>query len=121
MRARRASAPRRGSRSSRSSTRARGARARPRRAPGTDVPSYPLRALVLRKTKLGEADLILTLLADDGRQVRAVAKGARKTKSRIGARAEPFTVLDLLLHEGRTLEVIGEAEIVASNDRIRQD
>ena len=62
------------------------------------MPAYPLRALVLRKTKLGETDLILTLLAADGRQVRAVAKGARKSRSRLGARVEPFSILDLLLH-----------------------
>jgi DNA repair protein RecO (recombination protein O) len=85
------------------------------------VPAYPLRALVLRKTKLGEADLILTLLAADGRQVRAVAKGARKTTSRIGGRAEPFSVLDLLLHTGRSLEVIAEAQTLASHDAIRAD
>jgi DNA repair protein RecO (recombination protein O) len=85
------------------------------------VPSYPLRALVLRKTKLGEADLIVTMLAADGRQVRAVAKGARKTKSRFGARVEPFSVVDLLLHTGRTLEVIAEVEIVTSHDAVRGD
>jgi DNA repair protein RecO (recombination protein O) len=85
------------------------------------MPSYPLRALVLRKTKLGETDLILTLLAADGRQVRAVAKGARRAKGRIGARAEPFTVLDLLLHTGRNLDIIGEAETVASHDAVRSD
>jgi DNA repair protein RecO (recombination protein O) len=85
------------------------------------VPSYPLRALVLRKTKLGEADLIVTMLAADGRQVRAVAKGARKTKSRFGARVEPFAVADLLLHTGRNLEVIAEAETVASHEALRRD
>jgi DNA repair protein RecO (recombination protein O) len=85
------------------------------------VPSYPLRALVLRKTKLGEADLIVTMLAADGHQVRAVAKGARKTKSRFGARVEPFSVVDLLLHTGRTLEVIAEVEIVRSHDAVRGD
>jgi DNA repair protein RecO (recombination protein O) len=85
------------------------------------VPSYPLRALVLRKTKLGETDLILTLLAADGRQVRAVAKGARKPKGRLGARTEPFTVLDLLLHSGRNLEIVAEAETVASHDGLRSD
>ncbi len=83
--------------------------------------AYPLRAVVLRKTKLGEADLIITLLARDGRQVRAVAKGARKPKSRLGGRVEPFTVLDLLLHSGRTLEVVSEAETVASHDGLRTD
>ena len=39
------------------------------------------RVVVLRKTKLGESDLILTLLSSDGSQIRAVAKGARKPKS----------------------------------------
>ncbi len=85
------------------------------------MPAYPLRALVLRKTKLGEADLILTLLAADGRQVRAVAKGARKPKGRLGARVEPFSVLDLLLHTGRNLEIVAEAETVATHDGLRAD
>lgn len=85
------------------------------------MPAYPLRALVLRKTKLGETDLIVTLLAADGRQVRAVAKGARKTKSRFGARVEPYSVIDLLLHTGRTLEVIAEAETLESHEGVRSD
>lgn len=85
------------------------------------MPAYPLRAVVLRKTKLGETDLILTLLASDGRQVRAVAKGARKSKSRLGARVEPFSVLDLLMHSGRNLEIIAEAETFATHDALRAD
>jgi DNA repair protein RecO (recombination protein O) len=85
------------------------------------VPSYPLRVLVLRKTKLGETDLILTLLAADGRQVRAVAKGARKPRGKLGARSEPFTVLDVLLHSGRNLEIVAEAQTVASHDAVRSD
>jgi DNA repair protein RecO (recombination protein O) len=75
----------------------------------------------LRKTKLGETDLILNLLAADGRQVRAVAKGARKTRGKLGARVEPFTVLDVLLHSGRSLEILAEAETVATHDPIRAD
>jgi DNA repair protein RecO (recombination protein O) len=85
------------------------------------MPSYPLRAIVLRKTKLGETDLILTLLAADGRQVRAVAKGARKPRSKLGARVEPFSVLDLLLHTGRNLEIVAEAETVETHDGLRAD
>ena len=49
-------------------------------------PTYPLRALVLRRTKLGESDLILTLLAADGSLAKAVAKGARKPTSSFAAR-----------------------------------
>ncbi len=43
--------------------------------------SFWVRGLVLRKTKLGESDLIVELLNDEGCLVRAVAKGARKPKS----------------------------------------
>ena len=85
------------------------------------MPAYPLRALVLRKTKLGETDLILTLLAADGHQVRAVAKGARRSKSHLGARVEPFSVLDLLLHTGRSLDIVTEAETFATHDALRAD
>ena len=52
--------------------------------------TYHVRACVLDRTKLGETDLILTLLADDGRQLRAVAKGARKPGGRLAARMELF-------------------------------
>jgi DNA repair protein RecO (recombination protein O) len=85
------------------------------------MPSYPLKALVLRKTKLGETDIILTLLAEDGSQVRAVAKGLRKPGSRFGGRLEPFSVVDLLMHTGKSLEVISEARTVAAHAGLRED
>lgn len=83
--------------------------------------TYRARALALRKTRLGESDLIVTLLAADGCQIRAVAKGARKTTSRFGARLEPFSVTDLLLARGRSLDIITEAECVASHEALRTD
>lgn len=85
------------------------------------MPSYPLTALVLHKTKLGETDLILTLMAEDGRQVRAVAKGARKPGSRFGARLESYSVVDLLLYTGRSLETITEARLVDAHAACRRD
>ncbi|MHB1340425.1 MAG: DNA repair protein RecO [Coriobacteriia bacterium] len=83
--------------------------------------TYRVRALSLRKTKLGESDLIVTFLAEDGCQIRAVAKGVRKTTSRFGARLEPFSVADIMLAHGRTLEIVTEAETVASHDALRGD
>jgi DNA repair protein RecO (recombination protein O) len=68
--------------------------------------------IVLRTQKLGEADRIITLLARRTGRVRAVAKGVRRTKSRFGARLEPFTHVDLLLYTGRSLDVITQAETV---------
>jgi len=85
------------------------------------VPSYPLTALVLRKTKLGETDIILTLLSSDGSQVRAVAKGLRKPGSRFGGRLEPYSVVDLLMHTGKSLEIVSEARTVETNAALRED
>jgi DNA repair protein RecO (recombination protein O) len=82
------------------------------------VPAYRARALVLKKTKLGETDTIVTALSADGRQIRAVVKGARGARSRLGGRLEPYTVTDLMLHSGRTLDIVSEAETVRSNEAV---
>ncbi len=71
--------------------------------------SYRDDAVVLRTHKLGEADRIITLLTKHHGQVRAVAKGVRRTSSRFGARLEPFMVADLQLVSGRTLDIVTQA------------
>jgi DNA repair protein RecO (recombination protein O) len=68
--------------------------------------------VVLRTQKLGEADRIITLLTRQNGRVRAVAKGVRRTKSRFGARLEPFTHVDVMIHLGRSLDVISQAEVI---------
>ena len=55
--------------------------------------TYRTKVLVLDKTKLKETDLILTMLDERGRQVRAVAKGARKPGGRLAARCELFPLV----------------------------
>ncbi|MCR8907475.1 DNA repair protein RecO [Thermophilibacter sp. ET337] len=81
--------------------------------------TYRTRAIVLDRTKLGETDLILTLLAADGSQRRAVAKGARKPGGRLAARVELFSECDLLLAEGRSLDVVSEAALVDPHPGLR--
>jgi DNA repair protein RecO (recombination protein O) len=71
---------------------------------------YRDEAIVLRTQKLGEADRIITLLTRGNGRVRAVAKGVRRTSSRFGSRLEPFTHVDLQLAEGRSLDVVTQAE-----------
>ncbi len=79
-------------------------------------------AIVLRTQKLGEADRIVTLLTRQHGKVRAVAKGVRRTKSRFGARLEPFMVVDVMLYEGRSLDTVTQAETLAPyGDPIARD
>ncbi len=65
--------------------------------------------MVLRVTKLGEADRIVTLLTRREGKVRAVAKGVRRTKSKFGGRLEPFSHVDLQLYAGRNLDIVTQA------------
>ncbi len=66
--------------------------------PGTTVKAE---AVVLRSIRYGEADRILHLYSKTRGRFGAIAKGARKPRSRFGGRLEPFFRLDLVLHEGR--------------------
>jgi DNA repair protein RecO (recombination protein O) len=68
--------------------------------------------VVLRVQKLGEADRIATLLTRRHGKVRAVAKGVRRTRSRWGARLEPFNHVDVQCYTGRTLDVVTQAQTV---------
>jgi DNA repair protein RecO (recombination protein O) len=83
---------------------------------------YREHAVVLRTWKLGEADRIASLLTRTRGKVRAVAKGARKARSRFGARVEPGSHLSLQLYEGRgELDTITQAEAVDPMAAIRGD
>ena len=68
--------------------------------------------VVLRTQKLGEADRIVTLLTRRTGRVRAVAKGVRRTRSKFGARLEPFTHVDCQFFAGRELDIVTQAETV---------
>ena len=74
-------------------------------------------AIVLRAYNLAEADRIVVFLTRSAGLVRAVAKGARRMKSRFGAALEPFTVIKLTYHEkeNRDLVTIANVDIVKSN------
>jgi DNA repair protein RecO (recombination protein O) len=84
--------------------------------------SYKTEAVVLRSMRLGEADRVLHLYTMDRGRVGAVAKGIRKTKSRFGARLEPLSHVELLLHVGSgELQTITGVELVRSHRAARED
>ncbi len=72
--------------------------------------TYRAEGVVLRTYKLGEADRIIVLLTREHGQVRAVAKGVRRTSSKFGARLEPFMTVDLQLVSGRSLDIVSQAQ-----------
>ena len=72
--------------------------------------SFRLEAVVLRHADWGEADRILTLYSRERGKVRAIAKGARKIRSRKAGHLEPFTRVALQLAKGRDLLIVTQAD-----------
>ncbi len=83
--------------------------------------TYRDQGIVLRTWKLGETDRILSLLTSGHGKVRAVAKGVRRPGSRFGGRLEAYSCVDLQLYEGRSLDGISQAELVAPHAAVRAD
>jgi len=78
-------------------------------------------AIVLRSIRYGEADRILHLYTPGYGRLSAIAKGARRARSRFGARLEPFFHIRAILHEGRSeLHTVTGVDTVAAHAGLRE-
>ena len=77
----------------------------------TQPRAYKTRGVILRGRQLGEADRIVTFFTLERGKLDAVAKGVRRPRSHFAGRLEQFNECDLLVHRGRSLDVIVSAEI----------
>ncbi|MDO8591452.1 MAG: DNA repair protein RecO [bacterium] len=75
---------------------------------------YVTQGIVLTRTDYGEADRILSFLTSDHGKVRAIAKGVRKSKSKLAGGIELFSLSDLTLIIGR-----GELHTLISSRLVR--
>lgn len=82
---------------------------------------YKTEAIVLRSMDLGEADRVLTLLTPRLGKLRVIAKGIRRTRSRLGGGLEPFSDTHLVLAVGRTFDVVTQAALVDPHLGLRND
>lgn len=72
--------------------------------------SFRVEAVVLRHSDWGEADRLLTLYTREHGKIRAIAKGARKIRSRKAGHLEPFTRVTLQLARGKDLFIVTQAD-----------
>lgn len=82
---------------------------------------YTTEAVVLDRRDFGEADRLLTLYTPMHGKVRAIAKGTRKTTSRMSGHIELFTHTRLLIASGRNLDIITQTELIHSHEGLRND
>jgi len=82
---------------------------------------YNTKAIILKKNELGEADSILTLYTPHRGKIRAVAKGVRRPKSKLGGHAELLTYSEMLLTRSKNLDIITQSQNIENFIPLRDD
>ena len=83
--------------------------------------SFVTDAINLKSYNLSESDKIVVMYSKDKGLIRGVAKGVKKPKSKLGARMDLLVANKLMLHKGRNLDTICQAEVLNSFYKTRQD
>jgi len=76
--------------------------------------TYKTEAVIIKKTKLGEAGRILTLYTPQLGKIQAVAKGVRRPRSKMAGHLELLTHSQLSLARGRNLDTVIGAQTISS-------
>ncbi len=82
---------------------------------------YSTPAIVLRQRKLGDADKIVTLYTAAIGKVDVVAKGVRKSRSRLAGHVEPLTQASFQLAQGKSLDIVTQVETIEPFQVLRAD
>jgi DNA repair protein RecO (recombination protein O) len=88
------------------------------------VPSprlYVTDAIVLTRFDYGEADRILTLFTPTHGKLKVIAKGVRRTTSRLGGSLEPLAEMRVALARGRTFDVVTQVQVNHAWLRLRDN
>ena len=83
--------------------------------------NYQIEAIIIRKTKLGEADSILTLYTPQRGKIQGFAKSLRKTKSKMAGHLELLTYSQVALARGRNLDTITGSQTINSFLPLKSD
>jgi DNA repair protein RecO (recombination protein O) len=83
--------------------------------------SFVTNAINLKSYNLSESDKIIVMYSKEKGLIRGVAKGVKKPKSKLGARMDLLVANTLMLHKGRNLDTICQAEVLNSFYKTRQD
>lgn len=79
-----------------------------------ELRSYRAEGIILRRRNIGEADTIFTVFTESDGKFEAVARGVRKSTSRMRGHLEPLTLSRFQLARGRSIDVFSQAETIRS-------
>lgn len=83
--------------------------------------NYQTDGIVIKKTKLGEADTILTFYTPDRGKIQGFARSLRKTKSKMAGHLELLTHSRVTFARGRNLDTITGSQTIDSFVPLKND
>lgn len=83
--------------------------------------NFTTNAINLRTYNLSESDKIVLMYSQDKGLIRGVAKGGKKTTSKLGGRMDLLVANKLMLNKGRNLDTICQAEALNTFYNLRND
>jgi DNA repair protein RecO (recombination protein O) len=83
--------------------------------------SYSTEAIVIRKTKLGEADTILTFFTPGRGKIQGFARSLRKPKSKLAGHLELLTHSQVSFARGRNIDTITGSQTIDSFLPLKND
>lgn len=83
--------------------------------------SFTTEALIIGSMRYREADRILTLYTRERGRLGALARGARRTSSKMGGRLEPFSLVRVTLHPGRSLYTVVGVDTMRTFQSVRDE
>lgn len=83
--------------------------------------SYRAEGIVIKRKNFGEADRILTLFTLKFGKIKILAKGVRRITSRRGPNIELFNQVELSIHQGKTFDLLTEAQVINTFPELRKN
>lgn len=85
------------------------------------MPILKVESIVLKQSDFSEADKIVTIYSKQLGKISCVAKGIKRSKSKLRGSVLPFTHSSLMLYKGKSLYTITGADIIKSFITLRKD
>lgn len=75
-------------------------------------------AIILSRKNFGEADRLISAFSRDEGKIKIIAKGVRRSKSKMAGHIEPFSYGKYFLAEGKNFYILAGAETLNSNSKL---
>ncbi len=82
--------------------------------------TYKVHAVILKRKNVGEADRVITIFTKEYGKLRVLGKGIRKITSRRGPHLEVFSSVILMLHRGKTWDIVSETQSLDQYSLLRK-